>query len=313
MSSPLELIGNTPLLHLDRLSAPGRASLLAKLEYRNPSGSVKDRVVAAILADAEARGLLKPGDTLVEASMGNTAISLAFIGTVKRYGVLLVMPEGIPLERRRILTQLGAQIRLTPREAGMQGAQETAKGLQQQPGHFLLNQFENPITWRVHMETTAREILDATGGKIDAFVAGVGTGGTITGVGTLLKQQVPSALVVAVEPKRSPLLSQGKTGLSQGKTGVHGIPGLGPNFIPAVLKREVIDEVITVSDEDAYHASAHLAQEEGLLVGISSGANIYAAIQIAQRLGEGKTVVTVFPDSGDRHLLWPIEMPGTLR
>jgi len=292
------LVGNTPLVQLQRLPRPRGAEVWGKLESRNPSGSVKDRVVLGILQDAARRGELKPGDTVVEASAGSMAVALALMGPAMGYQVALTMPEGIPLERRRLLMYLGADIRASKTEEGMKGAQALAAELAQADGYFYLRQFESAVAVQVHREGTAREILEATAGRVDAFVAGVGTGATITGVGGALKQADPSTLVVAVEPLRSPLLSRGWSG-------EHGIPGLGPDFVPPILDRELIDEVVTVSDDDAAQTMRRLA-EEGLLVGPSSGANTFAALRVALRLGAGKRVVTVWPDTGERHLSLPL-------
>ena len=294
----LELVGKTPLVELQHLPEPPTARVLGKLESRNPSGSIKDRVVLAILREAEARGALKPGDTIVEASAGNTAISLALIATAMGYHVVATLPEGVSLERRHMLIHLGAEVHVSAARGGMAGAQEAARALAKRDGYFLLGQFDNPANPQAHRETTAREILESTGGVVDAFVAGVGTGGTITGVGDVLKREAPGALVVAVEPMSSPLLSQGQVGS-------HRIPGLGPDFKPPLLDQSVIDEVIAVSDEDAAMMMSELARREGLLVGISSGANTFAALQVAQRLGPGKSVVTVWPDTGERYLVLP--------
>ncbi|MBI4234161.1 MAG: cysteine synthase A [Chloroflexi bacterium] len=294
VNSILELVGNTPLVRLLRLAQPGWASLFVKLESFNPSGSIKDRLVLHALRQAEAQGILRPGDTVVEASAGNAAISLALVGAALGYRVVVTMPESTPMERRRLISRFGAEIRVTESAEGMEGAQRAARALVEKQHCFLLNQFENPANPQAHRETTGPEILRATGGRLDAFVAGVGTGGTITGVGEVLKEQAPAALVVAVEPLRSPLLSQGWTG-------EHGIPGLGADFLPPLLNRKVIDEVIAVSDEDAMRTMNRLAQIEGLLVGVSSGACAFAAMQVAQRLGSEKTVVALLPDSGERY------------
>jgi cysteine synthase A len=294
----LETVGRTPLVRLRRLPQPRWAAVLGKLESRNPSGSVKDRVVAAILRDAEERGVLKPGDTVVEASAGNTGIALALLAAAKGYHAVITLPEGASQERQRFLLHLGAELRQSEGAKGMTGALELARHLAETQGYFHLGQFTNPVAARVHRETTAREILEATEGKVDAFVAGVGTGATITGVGEALKEAAPTALVVAVEPLRSPLLTRGRAG-------EHGVPGLGPDFLPPILNRKVIDDVILVSDEDAARITRRLIEEEGLLVGLSSGANTYGALRVAQRLGAGKTVVTVWPDSGERYVSLP--------
>lgn len=292
----LELIGNTPLVRLNRLPPPGSATVLAKLESRNPGGSVKDRIALAMIEAAEQEGRIKPGDTLVEPTSGNTGIGLALVAAVKGYRLILTMPESMSLERRRLLIRFGAELVLTPAAEGMDGAVRAAQELiAKNPGYFMPQQFQNPANPEVHRRTTAEEIWQATDGKIDAFVAGVGTGGTITGVGQVLKTRRPSVLIVAVQPAKSPVLKGGKPA-------PHGIQGIGPNFIPQVLDRSVIDEIIDVTDDDAQATSARLCREEGLLVGISAGANVFAALQVAQRLGKGKVVVTVLPDTGERYL-----------
>ncbi|MDP3046210.1 MAG: cysteine synthase A, partial [Chloroflexota bacterium] len=235
-------------------------------------------------------------DTLVEPTSGNTGIALAMVAAVKGYRLILTMPETMSVERRRLLARFGAELVLTPGPAGMNGAVQGAEALvKENPRYYMLQQFQNPANPEVHRRTTAEEIWAATGGNVDAVVVGVGTGGTITGVGQVLKARRPGVLVVAVEPARSPILRGGKPG-------PHGIQGIGPNFVPAVLDTKVLDEVIDVADEDAQVTSARLAKEEGLLVGISAGANVFAALQVAQRLGEGKVVVTVLPDTGERYL-----------
>mgnify|MGYP002823779729 CR=1 FL=1 len=293
--SILDLIGNTPLVPLARLTEAGSATILGKLESRNPTGSIKDRIALAMVLDAEESGRLAPGHTLVESTSGNTGIALALVAAVRGYRLIIAMPEGIPADRKRLLTRFGAELHLTPPLEGMAGATRAVQRLvQQNPGYVSLRQFDNPANPAVHGQTTAQEILRDTGGRVDAFVAGVGTGGTITGVGEALKETNSSVLVVAVEPASSPLLSAGVSG-------DHGIPGLGPDFVPTILNRDVIDEVISVSDEEAYQTTAWMAREEGLLVGISSGANVFASLQIAKRLGPGKVVVTVLPDGGERY------------
>ena len=296
MSKPvdnvLELIGNTPLLSLTSLAEPGSAQLLGKLEARNPSGSVKDRAVLAMIEDAEARGVLKPGYTLVEATSGNFGIALAMVGAAKGHPVLIVLPEGTPPPLRRLLAQLGATVHVTPADLGMASARKTAELLVQEKEDYVsLNLFDNPANTKAHREGTAQEILSDTDGGVDAFVAGVGTGGTISGVGEALKAANPSVLVVAVEPASSPLLSQGRAA-------EHGIPGIGADFLPAILRRDLIDEVVAVTDEQARDTTTRLARETGLLVGISSGANVFAGLQIARRLGPDSVVVTILPDTG---------------
>jgi cysteine synthase A len=295
-SSVLDLIGWTPMVRLNRVVPEGAAEILGKLEALNPAGSVKDRIALAMIEDAEERGLLKPGDTIVEPTSGNTGIGLAMVAAVKGYRLILTMPEDMSVERRRLLTRFGAQLVLTPAIEGMSGAVFAAQELvEKNPGYFMPQQFNNPANPEIHRRATAREILRATGERLDAFVAGVGTGGTITGVGEVLKERLPEVLVVAVEPARSPVLAGGRAG-------IHGIQGIGASFVPGVLNREIYDELIQVRDEDAFAMTARLTKEEGLLVGISSGANVWAAIQVARRLGSGKRVVTMLCDTGERYL-----------
>ena len=299
--SVLDLIGNTPLVRLNRLPSAGSATILAKVESQNPGGSVKDRIARAMIEDAERRGVLRAGSTLVEPTSGNTGIGLALVAVVKGYRLILTMPDDMSLERRRLLARLGAELVLTPAIEGMTGAVYAAQELcRANPGYVMLQQFENPANPDAHRRTTALEILEATGAKIDAFVAGVGTGGTITGVGEVLRQRVPPVRIVAVEPARSPVLSGGKAR-------VHGIQGIGASFVPGILNRTVIDEVVQVKDEDAMGTTLRLAREEGLLVGISAGANVWAALGVAERLGAGRTVVTVLCDTGERYLSVPLE------
>ncbi len=296
--SVLDLIGNTPMVRLNRLPRPGSATVYAKLESLNPAGSVKDRIALAMVEAAERAGILKPGDTIVEPTSGNTGIGLAMVAAVKGYRLILTMPEDMSLERRRLLQRFGAEIILTPAIEGMTGAVYAARELVEKCGYFMPQQFENPANPEIHRQTTAREILEATDGKVDAVVIGIGTGGTITGVGEVLKQEVPGVLVVGVEPARAPVLAGGKFR-------PHAIQGMGASFVPGVLNREVIDELIHVRDEDAIATAARLTREEGLLVGISSGANVFAALQVAERLGAGKVVVTILPDTGERYLTMP--------
>ncbi len=291
-----ELIGNTPLVRLHRLVEPGMATILGKLESFNPGGSVKDRICLAMIEDAEARGLLKPGATVVESTSGNTGIGLAMIGAARGYKVILTMPETMSAERIEILKGYGAQVILTPASEGMIGAIKRAEDIvKKTPGAFMPQQFANPANPDVHRRTTAQEILRATNGDLDAFVAGVGTGGTITGVGEVLKKKLPHVKIVAVEPKDSPVLSGGKAG-------PHMIQGIGAGFVPEVLNRSVIDEIIAVSNEDAYAMAKKLSHREGLFVGISAGAACWAALRVAKQLGAGKTVVVVLPDTGERYL-----------
>ena len=294
----LALVGNTPLVELQRLPEPDSARVLGKLEGHNPSGSVKDRAVLAILEDAAERGLLAPGGTIVEASAGNTALALAVIGAALGYRVVITAPESVPLERRRLITRFGAEVRLTPAPQGMAGSQEAARRMAERDGALFLDQFRHPATVRAHQEGTGREVLEQAQGVVDAFVAGVGTGGTITGAGGLLKARLPGVRVVAVEPARSPLLSRGAAG-------DHGIPGLGPDFVPPVLDRSLIDQVVAVTEEEARRTMLAMAVREGLLVGLSSGAATAAALQVARDLGPGATVVTVWPDTGERYVAPP--------
>ncbi len=295
-ASALELIGNTPLVRLDRLRPAGSAEVVAKLESLNPAGSVKDRIALAMIEDAEERGVLKPGATIVEPTSGNTGIGLAMVAAVKGFKLILTMPDDMSPERRKLLQRYGAQLILTPAIEGMTGAVFAAEELTaRNPDYFMPQQFNNPANPAVHRRTTAIEILRDTAERLDAFVAGVGTGGTITGVGEVLKEKLPNVLIVAVEPARSPVLAGGKPGL-------HAIQGIGASFVPGVLNREIYDELIAVKDEEAIETAKAIARSEGLLVGISAGANVHAAIQVARRLGEGKRVVTVLPDTGERYL-----------
>jgi len=299
--SVLDLIGNTPLVRLGRIAPAGGATILAKVESQNPGGSVKDRIARSMVQDAERRGTLQPGSTLVEPTSGNTGIGLAMVAAVKGYRLILTMPDDMSLERRRLLARLGAELVLTPAIEGMTGAVYAAQELcRAHPGYVMLQQFENPANPEAHRRTTALEILEATGGKVDGFVAGVGTGGTITGVGEVLRERIPRVRIVAVEPARSPVLSGGKFR-------IHGIQGIGASFVPGILNRTVIDEIVQVKDEDAMATALRLAREEGLLVGISAGANVWAALGVAERLGAGRTVVTVLCDTGERYLSVPLE------
>ncbi|MEX1253209.1 MAG: cysteine synthase A [Dehalococcoidia bacterium] len=293
--SVLDLVGNTPLVRLQRVVPEGAAEVLAKLESANPAGSVKDRIALSMIEDAEARGTLTPGATIVEPTSGNTGIGLAMVAAVKGYRLILTMPEDMSVERRKLFTRFGAELVLTPAIEGMSGAVFAAQEMVEKHGYFMPQQFNNQANPEAHRRTTGPEILKATDGRIDAFVAGVGTGGTITGVGEVLKQQTPDVLIVAVEPARSPVLAGGKASL-------HGIQGIGASFVPGVLNREIYDELVAVTDEDAFAMCARLTKEEGLLVGISAGANVLASIQIAARLGAGKRVVTILPDTGERYL-----------
>ncbi|MCX5679196.1 MAG: cysteine synthase A [Candidatus Omnitrophica bacterium] len=291
-----KLIGNTPIIRLNRLPTAGSATVLVKLEYFNPGGSVKDRIALAMIEDAEAKGLLKKGGIIVEPTSGNTGIGLAMVSAAKGYKCVLTMPETMSVERQKILKLLGAEIVLTPGAEGMTGAVKRAEELNKNtPGSFMPQQFKNQANPAIHRKTTAREILDATGGKLDVFVAGIGTGGTITGVGEVLKGFNKEIKIYGVEPSKSPVLSGGKPG-------PHKIQGIGAGFVPDVLNRGAIDEIIQVNDEDAIDVLRKMAKEEGLFVGISSGAAVWAALEVAAKIGKDKTVLALLPDTGERYL-----------
>lgn len=294
-----ELIGNTPLLKLNRLSEKyhTKASILAKLEYFNPGGSVKDRIALAMIEDAEQKGLLQPGATLIEPTSGNTGVGMAWIAAIKGYKTILTMPETMSVERRMLLKAMGAQLVLTPGSEGMNGAIRKANELQQEiPGAIILKQFENPANSAAHIRTTAEEIWKDTDGKIDVFIAGVGTGGTLSGVGKGLKAHNPQIEIIAVEPDASAVLSGGKAGS-------HRIQGIGAGFIPKTYDTDIADHIIRVKDEDALHMEKELAATEGLLAGISSGAAAYAALQLASDADyAGKNIVALLPDTGERYL-----------
>ena len=294
-----ELIGNTPLLELSNLERQENlgASVAAKLESFNPLSSAKDRVGAALIKDAEQRGLLKEGSVIIEPTSGNTGVGLAFAAAAKGYRVILTMPETMSLERRRLLAALGAELVLTDGAKGMQGAIDQADELAaQMPNAFIPGQFTNPANPEIHRRTTAEEIWRDTEGKVDIFVACAGTGGTITGVGEGLNAKKPSVQVIAVEPAGSPVLSGGKAG-------AHKIQGIGAGFVPKILNTAILDEILTVTDEDAYAMTKRLARTEGVLAGISSGAALHAALQVAKRPeNAGKLIVTLFPDTGERYL-----------
>lgn len=295
LENALQLIGNTPMVALNRISGQDSARILAKLESLNPGGSIKDRTALAMIEDAEKRGLLSPGDTIVEPTSGNAGIGLAMVAAVKGYRLVLTMPEDMSLERRVLLSLYGAEIVLTPTLEGMSGAVRAAEQLVRERGYFMPQQFKNPANPEVHRRVTATEILRQTDGRIDAFVAGVGTGGTLSGIGEVLKRKVPGLRVIAVEPVRSAIL------MGQ-EPRPHRIQGLGAGFIPDVLNTQIIDEVLTISDEEAYQGMCRLISEEGLLVGLSAGANVQAALRVASRLGPQKVVVTILPDTGERYL-----------
>ena len=289
-------IGRTPMVQLNRLSPSDGAAIFAKVEFFNPGGSVKDRICLNMIDEAERQGRLKPGSTLIEPTSGNTGIGLAMIAAIRGYKLTLVMPESMSMERASLLSSYGANLVLTPAWEGMRGAiREAEQLLEQNPSYFMPDQFSNPANPEIHRRTTAVEIWDAMEGRIDAFVAGVGTGGTITGVGEVLKSRLPGIQIVAVEPTASAVLSGNEPG-------PHKIQGIGAGFVPKVLNRSIIDRIITVTDDESYRAAKQLAKEEGLLVGISSGANLIAAQKVARALGPGKQVVTVLPDTGERYI-----------
>lgn len=294
-SNVSELIGNTPLIQLKKMSPIDGASILAKLEFLNPGGSVKDRIALAMLVSAEQEGALQDGVTVVEATSGNTGIALAMLCAERDYKLILTMPETMSFERRSLVARYGAEVILTPGSEDIAGAVQRAQEIiQQNPRCIGLRQWDNPANPEFHRQTTAQEILNAVEGPISAFVAGVGTGGTITGVGEVLKSKFPDIKIVAVEPASSAVLS-GK------KPGRHSIEGIGPGFIPSILNRDIIDEIITISDQSAFETSKNLASEEALLVGISSGAAVYAAQQVAKHFSPEEVVVTVIPDTGTRY------------
>ncbi len=298
-----QLIGHTPLLELTHLEKKYglKARLLGKLEYFNPAGSVKDRIARAMIDDAEAKGLLKPGSVIIEPTSGNTGIGLASVAAARGYRIIIVMPETMSVERRQLMKAYGAELVLTEGSKGMSGAIAKAEELAREiPGGFVPGQFVNAANPKAHFETTGPEIYEDTDGKVDYFVAGVGTGGTITGVGQYLKSQNPEVKVVAVEPKSSAVLSTGVVG-------AHKIQGIGAGFVPQVLDTRVYDEIIPVENDDAFALGKEMGRSEGVLVGISSGAALWAAIEIAKRPGsEGKTIVVLLPDTGDRYLSTPL-------
>ena len=292
----VELIGNTPLVRLNRLTKPGAATIYGKVEFFNPGGSVKDRICLNMINEAERQGKLKPGGTIVEPTSGNTGIGLALVAAVRGYKLILVMPESMSMERASLLSSYGAQLVLTPAWEGMKGSIKEAESiLAQNPSYFMPDQFSNPANPAMHRMTTAVEMWEALDGKIDALVAAVGTGGTITGCGEFFKEKNPNVKVIAVEPATSPVLSGGDPG-------PHKIQGIGAGFIPKVLNRKILDRVITVTDDEAYQTAKQLSKKEGLLVGISAGANVFAAQKVADELGSGKNVVTILCDTGERYI-----------
>ena len=290
-----KLIGNTPMVRLNALPDKEGAPIFAKLESYNPGGSIKDRISYGMIVDAEERGILSPGDTIVEPTAGNTGIGLSIVGVACGYNVILTMPEYVSSEKYALLSAFGAEIVLTPEHGGMASAiWEAEEILRRNTRHFMPNQFTNPANPKIHRDTTAVEILNATDRKIDYFVIGVGTGGTLTGVGEILKARNPNTKIIAVEPSVSSVLSGGIPGPTR-------IDGLGAGMIPEVLNVDIIDDVIAVSEEIAYQTMKEISKKEGLLVGMSSGANVYASLQVAKKLGPDKTVVTILPDTGERY------------
>lgn len=293
--SVLELVGNTPMVKINKLVEEDMADIYAKVEFLNPCSSIKDRICHSMVNAAERENRISPGDTLIEPTSGNTGIGLAFVSAAKGYKLVLTMPDSMSVERRNMLKAFGAELILTEGQKHMMGAVERAQELAEKKGFFQPQQFKNPANPQAHRETTAREIISQAG-DLDAFIAGVGTGGTITGVGEVLKKEVGEKVrIIAVEPSKSPVLSGGKPSL-------HDIQGIGAGFIPEILNRDIIDEIIQVSDEDAYETTRRIIRQEGILCGISSGANFFAAKKVARELGRGKKVVTVFCDTGERYL-----------
>ncbi|USD82960.1 cysteine synthase A [Bacillus safensis] len=298
-NSVFELIGNTPVVKLNRLVDEDSADVYLKLEYMNPGSSVKDRIALAMIEDAEAKGTLKAGDTLIEPTSGNTGIGLAMVAAAKGINAILVMPDTMSQERRNLLRAYGAELVLTPGTEGMKGAIKKAEELAEEHGYFMPQQFSNEANAEIHRRTTGKEILEQFDGELDAFIAGVGTGGTITGAGEVLKEAIPSIQLYAVEPTDSPVLSGGKPG-------PHKIQGIGAGFVPSILNTEIYDGIIQVKNEDAFELARKAAKEEGILGGISSGAAIYAALQTAKKLGKGKKVLAIIPSNGERYLSTPL-------
>ncbi|QQK78558.1 cysteine synthase A [Salicibibacter cibi] len=299
VNSITELIGDTPLVKLNRLTGENDADVYLKLEFYNPGSSVKDRIALAMIERAEKEGKLKPGDTLIEATSGNTGIGLAMVAAAKGYRSVLVMPDTMSQERRNLLRAYGAELELTPGAEGMGGAIRKTNELAEEKGYFIPEQFENQANVDIHRETTGRELLEQVDGQIDAFVAGIGTGGTITGAGRLLKEHYPNLKNIAVEPADAPVLSGGEKG-------PHKIQGIGAGFVPGILDTEVYDEVVTATTDQAFEYARRAAREEGILGGISSGAALYVAVEEARKQGKGKKVVVVIPSNGERYLSTPL-------
>lgn len=295
VKSVTELIGETPIVKVNRLTGENDADLYLKLEYMNPGSSVKDRIALAMIEAAEKAGKINPGDTIVEPTSGNTGIGLAMVAAAKGYNAVLVMPDTMSLERRNLLRAYGAQLVLTPGAEGMRGAVNKAEELVKENGYFMPQQFQNEANPEVHRLTTGKEIVEQMGDQLDAFVAGIGTGGTISGAGKVLREKYPSIKIFAVEPSDSPILAGGKPG-------PHKLQGLGANFIPETLDREIYDEIIHVQTDEAFEASRTVAKLEGILGGISGGAAIHAALKVAKELGKGKKVLAIIPDNGERYL-----------
>ncbi|ASV67693.1 cysteine synthase A [Cytobacillus sp. FSL W7-1323] len=298
-NSITELIGQTPIVKLNRIVEDGSADIYLKLEYMNPGSSVKDRIANAMIEAAEKSGDLKEGDTIIEPTSGNTGIGLAMVAAAKGYQTILVMPETMSMERRNLLRAYGAELVLTPGPDGMGGAIRKAQELAKEHGYFMPQQFENLSNPEVHRETTGKEIVEQMGDQLDAFIAGIGTGGTITGAGQVLKEKYKDIKIYAVEPADSPVLSGGKPG-------PHKIQGIGAGFVPEILDTKVYDEIIAVANEDAFAQARRAAKEEGILGGISSGAAIHAALKVAKELGEGKKVLAIIPSNGERYLSTPL-------
>lgn len=295
-----ELIGETPLVKINKLVGENDAELFAKLEFFNPGSSVKDRIAVSMIEEAEKQGKLKPGDTILEPTSGNTGIGLAMVAAAKGYRALFVMPETMSIERRNLLRAYGAELVLTPGSEAIGGSIRKAEEIAaEHPEYFVPQQFKNEANVKIHRETTGEELVKQTDGKLDAFVAGIGTGGTITGAGQVLKEKIPGVKIIGVEPASSPILSGGKPG-------PHKIQGIGTGFVPDILDTDIYDQILTIENEEAYHWSRRMAREEGVLVGISAGAAVAAAVKVAKELGKGKRVVAVIPDNGERYLSTPL-------